>query len=269
MKLGFKHHGLQFFFVTLALEGRPQVLSHLDEDRAPVLTPYGEVVKEGLMALHKVFPAVTASDRVIMPDHVHFLIMVNYALAPHFNPLWASHILMDAIEEGWSKLTECTGDTPEPPDMVAVLAAALRRGRMVAHELRLRSALHGAPGGSGAEPPSVQFPPPPPLSPRFDRRCHLELSFDSRQLKAIRRYIRLNPARALWKLHHPDRFLRLPNARHPVLPTDRTWQAMGDLTLLSSPFLFHMRLSLRQTPAEHEPEIAAALAQAEQGMIPV
>ena len=58
-------------------------------------------------------------------------------------------------------------------------------------------AAHGyAPlGGAGGFPPSV--PPAPAL---FERSPYIELSFDSRQLKAIRRYIRLNPARKLWRL---------------------------------------------------------------------
>ena len=46
MKLQYIHKGLQFFFVTVALEGRPQVLSRLVEgEKRPTLTPLGEVVK--------------------------------------------------------------------------------------------------------------------------------------------------------------------------------------------------------------------------------
>lgn len=265
MKLEFKHHGRQFFFVTLALEGRPQVLSRLTENPPGLeLTPPGETATAAIRAMHVVFPAVTVSQRAVMPDHIHFLLIINYRLAPELDPVQLCRVFMDAVEEGWRRFPERTGETPAPPDMAALLAAAANRAGIPAG-VRGQSPRPFPP----PPPPSVQFPPTLPLSPRFDRRCHLELSFDSRQLKAIRRYIRLNPARALWKLRHPDRFLRLPNARHPVLPADRTWQAMGDLTLLSSPFLFHVRLSLRQTPAEHEPGIAAALARAGQGMIPV
>jgi len=70
----------------------------------------------------------------------------------------------------------------------------------------------GTVGGAGGIPPSV--PSAPTL---FERSPYIELSFDSRQLKAIRRYIRLNPARKLWRLAHPDLFRRMTGLRHPFL----------------------------------------------------
>ena len=90
MRLDFHHTGLQFFFVTLTLA-----------ERRPALLPLGETVKATLVALHGRFPAATVSDFVIMPDHVHFLLIVDYAKDPAFNPLWATHRLMDAVEEAW------------------------------------------------------------------------------------------------------------------------------------------------------------------------
>lgn len=46
MNLTFRHSGLQFFFITLTLEGRPPMLSRLIEGEArPVLLPAGEVVQ--------------------------------------------------------------------------------------------------------------------------------------------------------------------------------------------------------------------------------
>ena len=42
MNLTFRHSGLQFFFITLTLEGRPPMLSRLIEGEAPpVLLPAG------------------------------------------------------------------------------------------------------------------------------------------------------------------------------------------------------------------------------------
>ena len=144
----------------------------------------------------------------------------------------------------------------------------------------------------------------PRAEPRrvFDRDCYIELSFDSRQLKAIRRYIKLNPARALWKLRHPDRFRRVvvpiervlgcngrgfapnPGARETTLepdaavwldrgsgrsPVPSTLHAMGDITILGSPFFFHVRLTLKKTVDEHEAAIAEIVAEAQRGRIPV
>lgn len=209
MRLNFHHAGLQFFFVTLTLAERRPVLSRLvDEKSRPALLPPGETVKAALVALHGRFPAATVSDFVIMPDHVHFLLIVDYAKDPAFNPLWATHRLMDAVEEAWGKA-------------------------------------------------------------RFNRSCYLELSFDARQLKAIRHYIRLNPARKIWKLRHPERFARLANLRHFTLDPARRWDGMGNPTLLASPFLLHVRLTLRKTVEEHAEEIATILEKARHGHIPV
>lgn len=270
MKLKFNHTGRQFFFITLVLEGREKILSRLVDCRSrPILTKHGETVKAALVALHGEFPCVTVSDFAIMPDHLHFVMIVDYSRAPSFSPLWAAHRLMDATEAIW----EADGDSaPEPPEALhrAVILARQNAGRLtIAATPHLR---RPAPGtvpvgvapllgrGSGVQPPSI---------PKWNRRCYIELSFDSRQLKTIRRYIRLNPARALWKAAHPDRFIRFTNIRHPVLDPARRWDAMGNLTLLASPFLRHARLTMRKTVDDHLPEITDIIGKTRAGLVPV
>ena len=103
----------------------------------------------------------------------------------------------------------------------------------------------------------------------WERRFWLVLSFSSRQLKTIRRYIKLNPARALWKARHPNRFTRLANIRHPILDASRQWDAVGNPLLLSSPFLFHVRLTRKMSLEEHKPAIDEIIEKARHGMIPV
>ena len=115
-------------------------------------------------------------------------------------------------------------------------------------------------GARGRQPPSFAI---------WDRSFWLDLSFSSRQLKAIRRYIRLNPARALWKMRHPDRFQRHAVIRHPILAANRTWDAIGNLTLLGSPLLFPVRLTRKKTPEEHAAAIEEIVEKARRGMIPV
>lgn len=277
MNLTFRHSGLQFFFITLTLEGRPQILSRLIEGEArPVLLPAGEVVQAYLRAFHAVYPAVTISDRVIMPDHVHFLMIVRYDQAPGFNPLWASFALMKAIEAAEAKRNG--GDAPAPPEAAAHFAGILAHERATA--ARIERFMHqgltraealarlGALRAQPTPPQGVRGAQPPVRSAlRFDRRAYIELSFDARQLKAIRRYIQLNPARAHWKHHHPDRFLRITNIRHAILDTAHVWSAMGNLTLLGSPFLVHARLTLKKSLAEHEPMIAELVEKARRGAV--
>ncbi len=279
MKLNFSHTGRQFFFITLTLEDRVQALSRLiDAKSRPALLPPGETLRDVLLALHRVYPAATLSDFVIMPDHVHFLLIVDFDRSPTFNPLWVSFILMATVEEAWR--LNGRRHAPEPPEAAldfaenllrATVAREQRRAgevnRLMASGLSREEALPLLQRGFGGATPVRSGYNETPL--RFNRRAYIELSFDSRQLKAIRRYIKLNPARAIWKRDHPDRFHRFGNIGHSILDPARHWSAIGNLTLLGSPFLFHVRLTLKKTVAEHEAAIAEIVARAERGEVPV
>ena len=70
-------------------------------------------------------------------------------------------------------------------------------------------------------------------------------------------------------MRHPDRFLRHANIRHPVLAAGRVWDAIGNLTLLGSPFLFPVRLTRKKTLEEHAVAIEEIVDKARRGMIPV
>jgi hypothetical protein len=259
MKMQFHHSGRQFFFVTLALENRTPILSRLVGERPrPALLPHGETVKTLLASMHAAFPCVTVSDFVIMPEHVHFLLIVDYAANPSFSPLWGAHRLMDAAEKAWS-LFPSGGDATVPPlsrdQAVALLADVAERARLDRGHLTLAET--AAQGCCGCP------------HPRWERHAWVDLSFDSRQLAAIRRYIEMNPARYFWKLDNPDMFRFRANLRHPALDPAFPWSAVGDITLLASPFLFLVRLTMKKTAAELEDEIAAHLERARQGWTPV
>jgi len=261
MRLDVHRNGVKLFFITFAVVGRQSILSRLvDEKSRPELLPLGEWVKEALLAIHQVWAAVGISDFVIMPDHVHFLMVVDFLRAPKFNPLWVTHRLLDAIEAGWHH----RGQAPEPPNAVAELRAAVEQGRAVAAALA-RDTANGplAQAGFGAASPAH-----PVL---FERNPWLDLAFDPRQLKAIRHYIRLNPARAIWKLRHPDLFVchrNLKTARLARLAT-RQFDGIGNLPLLGSPFLFHVRLTLKKTIEEHREAIDEIIDKARHGWVPV
>ena len=303
MNLAFSHIGKRFFFITLALEDRPEVLSELvGEQSRPKLTAFGEIAKAAFVAVHQVWPAATLSDFVIMPDHLHFILIVNYEISPDFNPLFFSHILMTAIEDGWEQALKLRGQAPEPPtglpEMATLMREALEEARAIATEInrlkrerglardaalveiarlspayaarfwrnpRIRPYLIHGQGSGAPEPPAVLG------LPRFDRRAYIELAFTAPMLRTIRHYIKLNPARRLWKLAHPDRFLCHPNINAQLLKRlpPRRWQGMGNLTLLGSPFLFHVRLTLKKSVAEHEAAIYEIVDKAKHGWVPV
>ncbi len=257
MKMRYSHRGKQFFFITLTLKGRPAALSRLvDIKSPPELLPPGEAVQAVLRSIHSVLPYITLSNNVIMPDHLHFLLIVNYDQAPDFNPMWFSFVLMETIETIWAAIER--GQSPSP---AAFLKEILTRSRN-------RASAYADCSSLSSDLPSYTIPPSP-ASLEFDRRAFIELSFNAQQLKAIRRYIRLNPARAIWKREHPDRFLCHPNIRHRVLDPARRWSGIGNLTLLGSPFLFPVRLTLRKPLADHEDTIAEFVERAASGEIPV
>ena len=299
MKLDVHRNGVKLFFITFAVMGRMPVLSRLvDENSRPLLLPLGELVKAAIRALHLVRAAVGTSDYVIMPDHVHFIMVVDYLRDRIASPLWLAHRLMDAVElavaAGWGQPTgTCGPRTPAAqaatsagmaaaqaagllPPTPEIMAAFLREACDAADRAsgfgEAPRSEPAADGGAGALAPVGSQPI------IFERSPYIELAFDPRQLKAARRYIRLNPARALWKQRHPDRFLRMAIPRQKVVrrPEDTPppsappiFHAMGNALLLASPFLFHVRLTLKKTVAEHEAAIAEIVERARRGHIPV
>ena len=303
MRLDYAKGGLQFFFVTLASAERRAVFSRLvSEGGRPELSDIGELARAALRAVHRVWSAVTVSDYVIMPDHLHFLLIVNYDYDKSISPLFIAHRVADAVEMAVARGLERTGAlapappatppslatlAPEPPvtpqplttrapaklaeqraaEMEGLLKASVEAANVVAATggLAVEKGLHfGAiVGGAGARAPV--------RSVVFARDCYIELSFDARQLKAIRHYIKLNPARALWKLRHPDLFLchRAIKARRLAPLAPMSFDGIGALPLLGSPFLFHVRLTLKKTVAEHAAAIEEIIEKARHGMVPV
>ena len=240
MKLEYAKRGLQFFFVTLVVAERRQVLSSIAELEAsgqagasgragrPALLPLGEIVVAALRAVHRVWPAVTISDYVVMPDHLHFLLIADYNRDQGIAPLFIAHRFADAVERARALVEERNGrgsapnpgrapspsegpnpgrashpgEDPDPGRAAGALAE--RRVEFMAGLLReaAAAACEAAPGelkverglrfgerrgGAGARAPV--------RSVVFARDCYIELSFDSRQLKAepSARFVKLLP----------------------------------------------------------------------------
>ena len=328
MKLEYAKRGLQFFFVTLVVAERRQVLSSIAELEAsgqiaaagravrPALLPLGEIVVAALRAIHRVWPAVTISDYVVMPDHLHFLLIADYERDRGIAPLFIAHRLADAVERAQTLVEQRNGRgfapnpgiashpsegpnpgrAPNPSEgpnpgrapnpgegpnpgraagalderRVEFMAGLLREAAAAAREtapgeLKVERGLRFGErrGGAGARAPV--------RSVVFARDCYIELSFDSRQLKAVRRYIKLNPARAIWKARHPDLFIchRAIKSERFAAFAPRRFDAIGALPILGSPFLFHVRLTLKKTVAEHEAAIQEIVEKARHGMVPV
>ena len=180
MRFPLIHTGRRFF--TFVVEGRRRVLSRLERGaKRPALTALGERVKAVWAALHKIDAHFTASDFVIMPDHVHLLLIVNSAGEFRFNPLVFAHWWMEATTDG--------GLCPPIPPV---------------DWTRFYPTTQGCGGGEGNGPTTQGCGGGQPPSFVWSRDYWIDISFDARQLAAIRRYIRMNPARYFWKQDNPD-----------------------------------------------------------------
>ena len=262
---------MKFFFLTFCTEDRRKILSRINEDATVTLTKAGEAIAEVWRTSHARNPAVTASNFIIMPDHVHLILIVNYDKAPNFDIMRWIHEFRQLTGAGFGAAASpeinptspgfgAAASTKINPTIAGFGAAASTKinPTMAGFRAAASTKINPTMAGFGAAAPSL-----------WHHRFWLMLSFSSRQLKAFRRYIKLNPARALWKARNPDRFLRRANIRHPILAHDRTWDAIGNLTLIASPMLFPVRLTRKKTLEEHTEAIDEIIAKAKQGMIPV
>lgn len=296
MKMRFSKKGRQFFFFTFCIEGRKPLLSRLVSGAAkgrgklspapPVgtgvecaaqpggaatggaggavraggaggaaprpldgggnstahaeLLPLGEAVLKWLLSLHAENAALTLSNRVIMPDHVHFLLIVDFDRDPAFDPLVFAHRFRQEAAH-----PRDVGHCPPRPPVAPVQGAR-------PNQEALRQ------GPRGVQPPVL-----------WEHSFWISLSFSARQLAAIRRYICGNPARALWKKAHSDRFRAIAGIRHGSLDPALRWSAMGDPTLLASPFRFPVRLTRRLPVEAQEEALDEAINRARRGMVPV
>ncbi len=205
MRFPLIHTGRRFFFFTLVVEGRRPILSHLVRgEKRPILTALGERIVETWQKLHTQDAHLTASDFVIMPDHVHLLLIVNSEVEYRFNPV----VFIKRFQQ-------YTNIIPWKEDF------------------------------------------------------WVNISFDARQLSMIRRYIKMNPTRYFWKHDHPDLFKAISPIKHPILAPTLTWSAVGDITLLASPFLYLVRLTRKKPLNALETEIQTYLALAQEGWTPV
>jgi len=69
------------YFITICTWERKCLLSHIDGSSTPVLTEYGEVLKENLLKLPERFPHMTVDRYVIMPNHTHIILLLDYVEA--------------------------------------------------------------------------------------------------------------------------------------------------------------------------------------------
>lgn len=61
------------FWNVGAVIGRPQIIEHPQD---VILSPYGEIVDDAINNILLMYPALSVEHYVIMPDHIHLLLMI-------------------------------------------------------------------------------------------------------------------------------------------------------------------------------------------------
>ncbi len=71
------------YFITICVQDRRPLLSHVGRGLAPAdepkinPTPLGKMVEEELLSLNKRFPFITVEQYVIMPNHIHAILLYD------------------------------------------------------------------------------------------------------------------------------------------------------------------------------------------------
>ena len=75
---GYDYNQNGAYFVTLCTQDRKKILSEIVGDGSPVPKPYGIVAENFIKNISVKYPSVTVDKYVIMPDHIHILLRINY-----------------------------------------------------------------------------------------------------------------------------------------------------------------------------------------------
>ncbi|MBT3193278.1 MAG: hypothetical protein HN341_12050 [Verrucomicrobia bacterium] len=103
----------------------------------------------------------------------------------------------------------------------------------------------------------------------WDEGFYDYLSLNMKMLRAFEAYIADNPARWQLRHDHPEWFRKQYALQHPRLPSETTWTAYGDATLLDHPNLVPVIVSTKISETERATQISEILKQVEHGGIPI
>lgn len=184
------------------LTGNPDAPDGSPDAPRVELTAIGQMVEHEL--LHSItahYPMAKVEVHVIMPDHLHFLLVVSDRLR---NSLGATHPLGQLIG-GFKK-----GCNRRYWEMTGQTAHTLGDGETIAHTMPIGlpaaasapAVPAGSPGGKGAKAPSSATSGRQPLfAPNY---CDV-MPLSSKQLETQFRYINDNPRSRLMRIRHRDK----------------------------------------------------------------
>ena len=212
-------HGLYHVTISVA-EGRGHPLGYVagnvncadGEPDAPhvVLSPLGRMVEEELThSISKHYPMVEVQDYVIMPEHLHVLIVVHgRIIAPSGRPAQLGRVIAgfkQGCNRRYREMREREGKTGEPGGKAQggqAMKSPVTRERVPGNSIAEQTTGHPAkqatirPAEQSAGPPTNP-PTRPPLPPLFAPGFCDVMPFDAEQLATQRAYIHANPRNRL------------------------------------------------------------------------
>lgn len=166
------------YFVTLCTDHRRHLFGSI-EDASLVPTPAGTIAEERWFALPEHHPGVTLDEFVVMPDHIHGIIIIDRAAPPPS---------ADELEEGLEQAILAHDDEGSTPMSRPKGAPSGSLGAIIgsykSSVSRHINKLNGTPG-----------------APIWQRDYWERIIRHDRALFFIRRYIRNNPAN--WRQRKP------------------------------------------------------------------
>ncbi len=81
---GFDYSSPNYYFVAICTEGRRNILSEIAvgadiirPETKVILKPYGKIVEEAIENIPKFYPSVRIDKYIIMPNHIHILLVLQ------------------------------------------------------------------------------------------------------------------------------------------------------------------------------------------------
>lgn len=65
------------YFITICIKDRLEILGKIIEENIN-LTKEGNIVKQNVSKIQKIYKNVIINEYVIMPNHIHILLLINY-----------------------------------------------------------------------------------------------------------------------------------------------------------------------------------------------
>lgn len=75
---GYDYSAENIYFVTLCIKDRIELLGKIENENIK-LSIEGNIAKKTIHIVEQIYPNLTIDEYVIMPNHIHFLISINYA----------------------------------------------------------------------------------------------------------------------------------------------------------------------------------------------